>query len=59
VLSTRFGLAAVDAAAERAFGTMVVLRCGRLDRAPLDEARGRIKELDVDLYRDAAAALFG
>lgn len=59
VLSTRFGLAAVDAAADRAFGEMVVLRCARLERAPLSDTKGRIKQVDIDLYRDAAGAFFG
>ncbi len=51
VLATRFGVAAVAAVHEGAFGTMVALQAGRIVRVPLAEAVGESKTVDLDLYR--------
>jgi 6-phosphofructokinase 1 len=58
VLSTRFGVAAIDAVHDGAFGQMVALRCGDIVRVPLDEATGELKLVDPDLY-DVAKVFFG
>jgi len=59
VLSTRFGLAAVDAVHDRAWGEMVVLRCGRIERAPMRETRGLTRTVDLALFEDVATSFFG
>jgi phosphofructokinase-like protein len=58
VLSTRFGIAAIDAVHDGAFGTMVALRAGQIVRVPLEEATGELKLVDEDLYA-VAQAFFG
>lgn len=59
ILSTRYGLAAIDAVHERAWGEMVVLRSSRIMRAPLTEAVGKTRTVDLELYRDVAEVFFG
>ena len=59
VLSTRFGLAAVDAVYAKAFGDMVVLRCGRIERVSMQVTRGQSRTIDLDLFNDVAATFFG
>jgi phosphofructokinase-like protein len=58
VLGTRFGVAAVDAAADRDFGKMVALRGTRIERVPLEEALAEPKLLDPELY-ETAEVFFG
>ena len=58
VLSTRFGIAAIDAVHDNDFGMMVALRCGSVVRAPLSEATGELKLVDPELY-DVAKVFFG
>jgi len=58
VLSTRFGVAAIDAVHAGDFGTMVALRCGSVVRVPLHEATGELKLVDEEMY-DAAKVFFG
>ena len=59
VLSSRFGLAAVDAVYAKAFGDMVVLRCGRIERVSMQVTRGQSRTIDLDLFNDVAATFFG
>jgi 6-phosphofructokinase 1 len=59
VLSTRFGIAAVDAVHDRAFGQMVALRADEIVRVPLADAVGQLKLVDPDLYHGVAGAFFG
>jgi 6-phosphofructokinase 1 len=59
VLSTRFGIAAIDAVHDGAFGQMVALRCGEIVRVPLADAVGQLKLVDPDLYHGVAAQFFG
>ncbi len=59
VLSSRFGLAAVDAVYAKAFGQMVVLNCGRIERVSMQVTRGQTRTIDLDLLNDVAAAFFG
>ncbi len=54
VLGTRFGVAAVDAAADRAFGSMVALQADRIVRIPVAEAIGHLKTVDSELLRTGA-----
>jgi ATP-dependent phosphofructokinase / diphosphate-dependent phosphofructokinase len=50
VLASRFGVAAIDAVHEAAWGTMVALRAGSVVRVPLAEAVGELKLVDPELY---------
>ena len=59
VLSSRFGLAAVDAVYAKAFGQMVVLSCGRIERVSMQVTRGQTRTIDLDLFNDVTAAFFG
>jgi phosphofructokinase-like protein len=59
VLATRFGVAAVEAVHDGAFGTMVALRCGEIVRVPLSEATSKPKTVDPALYHDVAGAFLG
>ena len=58
VLATRFGIAAVDAVHDGAFGTMVALRAGDIVRVPLSEATAELKLVDPAVY-DVAEVFFG
>jgi 6-phosphofructokinase 1 len=58
VLSTRFGIAAIDAVHAGAFGQMVALRAGEIVRVPLAEATGELKLVSQDLY-EVAEVFFG
>jgi len=58
VLSTRFGIAAIDAVHDADFGKMVALRAGEIVRVPLSEATGELKLVSEDLY-DVAKVFFG
>ncbi|QMU68534.1 6-phosphofructokinase [Streptacidiphilus sp. P02-A3a] len=51
-LATRFGLHAVDAVHDGAYGTMVALRGTDVVRVPLTEATARIKTVDPALYAE-------
>ena len=59
VLSTRFGIAAIDAVHAGAFGQMVALRADRIVLAPLADAVGELKLVDRDLYHGVAEVFFG
>jgi len=59
VLATRFGVAAIDAVHDGAFGQMVALSAGDIVRVPLLEAVGRSKTVDPDLYGRVAETFFG
>jgi 6-phosphofructokinase 1 len=58
VLSTRFGIAAIDAVHDGAFGCMVGLRGTEIVRVPLAEAVGRLKTIDPALYHHVAEVFF-
>ena len=59
VLATRFGVAAIDAAHDGAFGQMVALRAGQIVRVPLSEAVTELKTVDPSLFHDVAEIFFG
>ncbi|MCU1356280.1 MAG: pyrophosphate-dependent phosphofructokinase [Acidimicrobiales bacterium] len=56
VLGSWFGVAAVDAVADRAFGDMVALQSAKIVRVPVAEAVGELKSVSAELLR--AASLF-
>src|ERR671912_823733 len=53
VLATRFGLGAIDAAHEGAWGQMVALRGTEIVRVPLAEATAELKTVPVERYVEA------
>jgi len=57
VLSTRYGVAAADAAHEGAWDQMVALQADRIVRLPLDEATSTLKTVSPDLL-DVARQFF-
>jgi phosphofructokinase-like protein len=57
VLSTQFGLAAVDAVRDGALGMMVALSCGAMTLVPLATAKGVVKRVDVAQFADVSALL--
>ena len=59
VLSTRYGLAAIDAVHDGAWGEMVVLRSTKILRAPLTETLGKTRTIDMTLYHEVAEIFFG
>ncbi len=58
VLSTRFGIAAIDAVHDGAFGTMVALKADRVERVPLADGTGVLKTVAEELV-DVAEVFFG
>jgi 6-phosphofructokinase 1 len=59
VLSTRYGLAAIDAVHDRAWGTMVAMNAEHVVRVPLAEAVDRTRGVEPALYDDVASVFFG
>jgi 6-phosphofructokinase 1 len=59
VLATRFGIAAIDAVHERAFGQMVALQADQIVRVPLTEALRELKTVDPNLLHNVAANFWG
>jgi ATP-dependent phosphofructokinase / diphosphate-dependent phosphofructokinase len=57
VISSWFGVAAIDAVHDGAFGQMVALENGRVVRKPLGECVAALKTVDPELY--AVAKVFG
>ncbi|OZM74542.1 6-phosphofructokinase [Amycolatopsis antarctica] len=53
VLATRFGLNAVDAVADKDFGTMVALRGTDIVRVKLSEATAELKTVPAERYAEA------
>ena len=58
VLATRFGISAIDAVHDQAFGTMVALQAGRIVRIPLSEGVGHLKTVDPELIHGLAEVFF-
>ena len=59
VLATRFGVAAVDAVHDGAFGMMVALQAGEIVRVPIADAVAKSKTVDLDLYGGVARVFLG
>ncbi|MGC1513199.1 MAG: 6-phosphofructokinase [Acidimicrobiales bacterium] len=57
VLSTRFGIAAIDAVHDGAFGQMVAIRCDKVVMVPLEDVRG-LKTVDPQLFHEVAEVFF-
>ncbi|OFV93850.1 MAG: 6-phosphofructokinase [Acidobacteria bacterium RIFCSPLOWO2_12_FULL_54_10] len=57
VLSSRFGVAAVELIARGQFGHMVCLRCGSIESTPIEKAVGQLKTVDPngEMVRTARA----
>jgi 6-phosphofructokinase 1 len=58
VLATRFGVSAIDAVHDGAFGSMVALQAGQIVQVPLEVAVGELKTLDHHLL-EVAEVFFG
>ena len=58
VLSTRFGVAAIDAVHRGAWGHMVAIRADKIVDTPLSEVVGRTRPVDPALYEDVAQIFF-
>ena len=59
VLSTRFGLAAVDAVHNKKFGQMVVLKSGQIESVDMSITANQTRTIDLNLFADVAATFFG
>jgi phosphofructokinase-like protein len=59
VLATRFGVAAINAVHDGAFGNMVALKAGDIVRVPLAVAVGEAKTLDLSLLHQDAVPFLG
>jgi phosphofructokinase-like protein len=59
VLATRFGVAAIDAVHDGAFGQMVALQADRIVRVPLAAAVSQLKTVDHGLLHDVAEVFWG
>jgi ATP-dependent phosphofructokinase / diphosphate-dependent phosphofructokinase len=59
ILATRFGIAAIDAVHDRAFGHMVALQADHIVRVPLADALVAPKTVDPDLLHNVAEVFFG
>src|SRR3954447_3981024 len=59
VLSTRYGIAAIDAVHNGEWGKMAVLRGTDVTTIPLDEAVGKTRFVDLHLYHEVAEIFFG
>jgi 6-phosphofructokinase 1 len=59
VLATRFGIAAIDAVHDGAFGNMVALQAGQIVRVPIADAVGTLKTVDPGLLHGVAEFFFG
>jgi 6-phosphofructokinase 1 len=59
ILCTRFGLAAVDAVHEGAFGHMVSLDATKISRVPLSDVVGKIRTVDLELFHEIGDVFFG
>jgi phosphofructokinase-like protein len=58
VLSTRFGVAAIDAVHRGGWGQMMALQADRIVDVPLADVAGRTRQLDLSLFDDVAEVFF-
>ena len=58
ILATRFGVGAIDAVHDGAFGTMVALQADKIVRVPLEVAVGTLKVVDDEIF-SVAEVFFG
>jgi 6-phosphofructokinase 1 len=59
VLSTRLGIAAVEALHAGESSTMVGVRKEQIVRVPLSDVVGKTRQVDLSLYDDVATVFFG
>jgi ATP-dependent phosphofructokinase / diphosphate-dependent phosphofructokinase len=59
VLATRFGIAAIEAVHDGAFGQMVALQGGHVVRVPLEAAVAELKTVDPGDFARVAGPFFG
>jgi 6-phosphofructokinase 1 len=59
ILSTRFGLAAVDALHNGAVGHMVALRSSQVTTVALSEVVNKERPIDMDLFHEIGSVFFG
>ncbi|MEO6120745.1 MAG: 6-phosphofructokinase [Acidimicrobiales bacterium] len=59
VLATRFGIAAIEAVHDGAFGHMVALQAGEIVRVPLSAAVAELKTVDLTEFARVAGPFFG
>jgi 6-phosphofructokinase 1 len=59
VLATRFGVAAIEAVHDRAFGQMVALQADQIVRVPLSDALRELKTVDPALLHGVAEVFWG
>ena len=59
VLSTRYGVAAIDTVHLHAWGQMVALRDGEVLAVPLSDTVGKTRPVDMHLYHEVAEVFFG
>ncbi|MGH9298572.1 MAG: ATP-dependent 6-phosphofructokinase [Acidimicrobiales bacterium] len=59
VLATRFGAAAAEAVHDAAWGEMVALHAGRIERVKIADAVTELKTLDPELFGSVAEVFFG
>ena len=58
VLSTRFGVAAIDAVHDEAWGQMVAIRADQIAGTPLEDVIGRTRTVDLALFDGVAQVFF-
>ncbi len=58
VLSTRFGVAAIDAVHQSAWGRMVALRGDKIVHTALSDVVGRTRPVDMSLFENVAEVFF-
>jgi phosphofructokinase-like protein len=58
VLSTRFGVAAIDAVHDQRWGEMVALQADRITSTPLIDVVGRTRQVDMNLFENVAEIFF-
>ncbi len=58
VLSTRFGVAAIDAVHDHAWGTMTAMKGDQIELEDLTAAVGRTRTVDLALFDDVASHFF-
>jgi 6-phosphofructokinase 1 len=59
VLSTRYGVAAIDMVHQRQWGHMAAIRQDAIVSVPLSECVGQTRTVDLHLYHEVAEVFFG
>ena len=59
VLSTRYGVGAIELVHDRKWGHMAAVRQDHIVAVPLSECVGQTRTVDLGLYHDVAEVFFG